>query len=444
MKIVIKNGWVIDPSSGFSEKSDIGIANGVISAIGTNLNGDIYFDAEGMVISPGFVDIHVHFREPGFESKETIASGAKASAHGGVTSVVTMPNTMPPIDNAGMVELVVRRAQDLDGIHIYPAACATKGREGKELTEMADLFQSGAVAVTDDGNDIESSSVLRHVLEYAGMVGLPYLAHCEDESLSEGGAMNEGVVSTLLGIPGIPREAEETRIERNIRLAKLANASIHIQHVTTKRGVDIIRNAKKEGIAVTAETCPHYWMLKDSQIENYNSNMKMNPPLREEEDIEAVIEGLRDGTIDCIATDHAPHTRTEKNAPFQEAPFGIIGLETLLGCVITGLVKPGHLTIEKAIQLMTINPANIIKINAGNLMIGAPADIVMFNPNEEWIVTEDYFYSKSCNSPFIGTKLTGKVKCTLCCGKVLYADKDIVLPKGLSVSPSFVYETFSF
>lgn len=442
MKIVIKNGWVIEPSSGFSGKSDIGIENGVISSIGTNLDGDVSIDAEGMVVTPGFVDIHVHFREPGFESKETIATGARAAAHGGVTSVVTMPNTMPPIDNAGMVELVVRRAQDLDGIHIYPAACATKGREGKELTEMADLLQSGAVAVTDDGNDIESSSVLRHVLEYAGMVGIPYLAHCEDESLSEGGAMNEGVASALLGIPGIPREAEETRIERNIRLAKLANAPIHIQHVTTKRGVEIIRQAKREGISVTAETCPHYWMLTDSQIENYNSNMKMNPPLREEEDIQAIIEGLQDGTIDCIATDHAPHTRTEKNVPFQEAPFGIVGLETLLGCVIKGLVNPGYLSIEKAIQLLTKNPANIIKINAGTLRIGVPADITIFNPEEEWVVTEDYFYSKSSNSPFVGTKLCGKVKCTLCCGKVLYADKDIQLPEGLSISPTFLCDKF--
>ena len=442
MIIVIKNGWLIEPSSNFSGKSDIGIENGMVSAIGTDLKGDVYIDAEGMIVSPGFVDIHVHFREPGFESKETIASGARASAHGGVTSVVTMPNTMPPIDNAGMVELVVRRAQDLDGIHIYPAACATKGREGKELTEMADLLQSGAVAVTDDGNDIESSSVLRHVLEYAGMVGLPYLAHCEDFALSEGGAMNEGVISTLLGIPGIPKEAEETRIERNIRLAKLANAPIHIQHVTTKRGVEIIRNAKKEGIPVTAETCPHYWMLKDSQIENYNSNMKMNPPLREEEDIQAIIEGLKDGTIDCIATDHAPHTRTEKNVPFQEAPFGIIGLETLLGCVIEGLVKPGYLSIEKALQLLTKNPANIIKINAGTLEVGTSADITIFNPDEEWIVTEDYFYSKSANSPFIWTKLCGKVKYTLCCGKVLYLDKDVLLPEGLSVSPTFLCDTF--
>ncbi len=438
MKIVIKNGWLIEPSTGFSGKTDIGIENGIISAIGADLRGDIYLNADGLIVSPGFVDIHVHFREPGFESKETIASGAKASAHGGVTSVVTMPNTMPPIDNAGMVELVVRRAQDLDGVHIYPSACATKKREGKELTEMADLLQSGAVAVTDDGSDIESSSVLRHVLEYASMVGLPYLAHCEDRALSEGGAMNEGFVSTLLGIPGIPREAEETRIERNIRLAKLANAPIHIQHVTTRRGVEIIRNAKKEGVFVTAETCPHYWMLKDSDIENYNSNMKMNPPLREEEDIQAIIEGLKDGTIDCIATDHAPHTKTEKNVPFQEAPFGVIGLETLLGCVIKGLVKPGHITLEKAIQLLTYNPANIIKINAGTLKIGSPADITIFNPDEEWTVTEEYFRSKSSNSPFIGTTLCGKVKCTMCCGKVLFADSDFSLPKGVPISPTFL------
>ncbi|HOV32509.1 MAG TPA: dihydroorotase [Candidatus Hydrogenedens sp.] len=441
MKIVIQKGWLIDPESGRSGKADIGIENGMIYAVGNDLEGDVYINAEGLVVSPGFVDIHAHFREPGFESKETIATGARAAAHGGVTSVVTMPNTMPPIDNAGMVELVVRRAQDLDGIHIYPAACATKGREGKELTEMADLLESGAVAITDDGSDIESSSVLRYVLEYSGMVGLLYLAHCEDKSLSEGGAMNEGDISTMLGIPGIPREAEETRIERNIRLAKLANVPIHIQHVTTKRGVEIIRNAKSEGIPVSAETCPHYWMLTDRNIESYNPNMKMNPPLREEEDVQSIIEGLKDGTIDCIATDHAPHTRTEKNMPFQEAPFGVIGLETLLGCVIKGLVQPGHLSIEKAIQLLTKNPANILKLNAGDLGAGSPADITIFDPDEEWLVTENYFYSKSSNSPFIGIKLCGKVKYTFCCGNILYYDKDLSIPAGVPFSPNFTDNT---
>ncbi|HOK08367.1 MAG TPA: dihydroorotase [Candidatus Hydrogenedens sp.] len=440
MRIVIRNGWVINPETGMSEKSDLGFEHGVITVIGSNLEGDVFIDADGMVVSPGFVDLHVHFREPGFESKETIASGARAAVHGGVTSVVTMPNTMPPIDNAGMVELVVRRAQDLDGVHIYPSACATKGREGKELTEMADLLDSGAVAVTDDGDDIESSAVLRYVLEYSRMVGLLYLAHCEDASLSEGGAMNEGFVSTKLGIPGIPREAEETRIERNIRLAKLADAPIHIQHVTTKRGVEIIREAKREGIKVTAETCPHYWMLTEENLENYNTNMKMNPPLRDKSDVEAIIEGLKDGTIDCIATDHAPHTSTEKNVPFQEAPFGVIGLETLLGCVITGLVKGGHISMEHAIRLLTKNPAGIIKINAGSLSIGSPADITIFDPNEEWVVTNSCFYSKSSNSPFIGMKLCGKVKYTFCCGKILYYDRTSTLPKGVVISPTFLPE----
>lgn len=441
MNLVIKNGWVIDPKTNLSKKANIAIVNGRVAEITDELttsSDDLCIDAKGYIVAPGFVDIHVHFREPGDESKETIATGAKAAAHGGVTSVVTMPNTRPPIDNAGMVELIVRRANDLKGIHIYPAGCATKGREGKELTEMADLKNAGAVAITDDGNDIESSAILKHVLEYSAMIGLLYLAHCEDKSLSEGGVMNQGFYSTILGLPGIPKEAEETRIERNIQLAKLANAPIHIQHVSTERGVSIIKEAKKRGIKVTAETCPHYWMLTDRLLTSYNTNLKVNPPLRSEDDTLAIIEGLKEGVIDCIATDHAPHTPTEKDVPFQEAPFGMIGLETLLGCIITGLVKPGHLSIEQAVKLITISPASIIKINAGTISKGANADITIFSVDEEWTVTEDTFKSMSRNSPFIGSTLSGKVKCTLCCGRVIYCDKDFILPGNIPVLPSFL------
>lgn len=441
MKLLIKNGWVIDPKTNLSKKADIAIVDGRIIEIADSLStssDDLCIDAKGLIVSPGFVDIHVHFREPGQESKETIATGAKAAAHGGVTSVVTMPNTYPPIDNAGMVELIVKKAKDLRGIHIYPAGCATKGREGKELTEMADLKDAGAIAVTDDGNDIESSAVMKHVLEYSSMIGLIYLAHCEDKSLSEGGAMNHGFISTILGLPGIPKEAEETRIARNIQLAKLTGAPIHIQHVSTAQGVSIIREAKKQGVKVTAETCPHYWMLTDDLLTSFNTNLKVNPPIREKEDTIAIIEGLKDHTIDCIATDHAPHTPTEKDVPFEEAPFGVIGLETLLGCVITGLVKPGHISIEEAVRLITLSPASIIKANAGTLSKGATADITIFSIDEEWTVTKDIFKSMSCNSPFIGMTLTGKVKCTLCCGRVVYYDKDFPIPENIPSLPSFL------
>ncbi|MCX8063934.1 MAG: dihydroorotase [Candidatus Hydrogenedentes bacterium] len=441
MNLIIKNGWVIEPKTNLSKKADVAIIEGRVAEIAENITvspDDPFIDAQGLIVAPGFIDIHVHFREPGDESKETIETGAKAAAHGGVTSVVTMPNTQPPIDNEGMVELITKRGKDLEGIHIYPAGCATKERAGKELTEMAYLKKAGAIAVTDDGNDIESSAILRHVLKYSAMIDLIYLAHCEDTSLSEGGVMNEGFYSTILGLPGIPKEAEETRIERNIQLAKLANAPIHIQHVSTARGVEIIRNAKKQGIRVSAETCPHYWMLHDGLLESFDTNLKVNPPLRTKEDNLAIIEGIKDGTIDCIATDHAPHTVTEKDAPFQEAPFGMIGLETLLSCIITGLVKPGHISIEKAVKLITLSPASILKIEGGTISKGARADITIFSPDEEWTVTENSFKSQSRNSPFIGKSLYGKVKCTLCCGKVIYCDEGFPLPKNIPILPSFL------
>jgi dihydroorotase len=331
-----------------------------------------------------------------------------------------MANTNPPIDNAGLVELVTRRARETGCIKMRPAACATKARKGEELTEMAELREAGAVAVTDDGRDIRSSSVMRRVLEYANMVGLPYLAHCQDEELSEGGAMHEGAVSTRLGIPGIPREAEDIRIDRNIRLAELAGAHIHIQHISTAGGVEIVRQAKRRGARVTAESAPHYWSLTDEAVGVFDTNAKMFPPLRTRVDIEAVIEGFRDGTLDNIATDHAPHTWTDKNVEFQMAPFGIIGLETSLALTITHLVKPGHITLERAVELMTIGGSRVCSLGVGEIKVGAAADLCLFDPNEQWTVTKEDFGSKSSNSPYLGQTLTGRVKCTICDGKVVY------------------------
>jgi dihydroorotase len=420
MTLAIINGHLIDPASGVSEPMDLLVADGQIIEMGHGLRGDETIDAAGLTVCPGLVDIQVHFREPGFESKETIATGSRAAAHGGVTTVVTMANTNPPIDNAGLVELVTRRARETGCIKVRPAACATKAMKGEELTEMAELREAGAVAVTDDGRDIKSSSVMRRVLEYANMVGLPYLAHCQDEELSEGGAMHEGAVSTRLGIPGIPREAEDIRIDRNIRLAELAGAHIHIQHISTAGGVEIVRQAKRRGARVTAESAPHYWSLTDEAVGVFDTNAKMFPPLRTRVDIEAVIEGFRDGTLDNIATDHAPHTWTDKNIEFQMAPFGIIGLETSLALTITHLVKPGHITLERAIELMTIGGSRVCSLDAGEIKVGAAADLCLFDPNEQWTVTKEDFGSKSANSPYLGQTLTGRVKCTLCDGKVVY------------------------
>lgn len=420
MSTVIKNGHLIDPASGVSEALDVLLEGDKVLQIGKNLQGDETIDATGCVVCPGLVDIHVHFREPGFESKETIETGSRAAARGGFTTVVTMANTSPVIDNAGMVEFVNRRARDTACIRIRPAACATKGMMGREITEMAELKEVGAVAVTDDGKDIPDSAVMRRVLEYAKMVGLPYMAHCEDHDLSKGGAMNEGYTSTTLGIPGIPKACEEIAIARNIRLAWMTGAHLHIQHVTTAEGIDTIRHYKKKGVHVTCEAAPHHWALTDDAVRTFNSNAKMNPPLREQVDREGIIAGIQDGTVDCIATDHAPHTPTEKAVEFADAPFGIIGLETSLARVITDLVEPGHITLERAVELMTVAGSRLCNLGAGELKEGAPADICIFDPQAEWEVQPAEFGSRSRNSPFIGETLKGLVQYTICDGKVVY------------------------
>ena len=421
MSTVIKNGYMIEPSSGISEPMDIVFEDGTISQLGKDLSGDEVIDATGCIVCPGLVDIHVHFREPGFESKETIESGSKAAAAGGFTSVVTMANTNPTIDNAGMVEFVNRRARETSIINIRPAACATKGMQGEEITEMAELKDVGAVAVTDDGKDIQRSWVMRRVMEYAHMVGLPYMAHCEDHSLGDGGAMNEGYNATRLGIPGLPKAMEEIMIERNARLAELTGVHLHIQHITTAGGVEILRRFKDRGIRITGEASPHHFTLTDDAVEAYNTNAKMNPPLREQSDIDAIKAAIADGTIDIIATDHAPHTPAEKDVEFAEAPFGIIGLETSLPLVLTELVEPGLISLERAIEMMTVSGAKIVNIDAGVLREGGPADITVFDAKAEWVVDPEQSQSRSRNTPFTGRTLKGVIKYTVCGGKTVYS-----------------------
>ena len=420
MSLVITGGHFIEPASGVSAPRDILVEDGKVAAIGEGLRGSERRDASGCVVCPGLVDIHVHFREPGFEAKETVATGSQAAARGGFTSVVTMPNTNPAIDHAGMVEFVARQAREGAPIRVWPSACATRERAGRDLTEMSELKRAGAVAVTDDGSDIESSWVLRKVLEYAAMCGLPYLAHCEDASLMEGGAINEGYTSTRLGLPGLPKAMEEIRIDRNIRLGVLAGAHVHIQHVSSAEGVAICRRAKAAGLNVTCETAPHYWSLTDEAVETAGSNAKMNPPLREAADMEAVKEGLRDGTIDCIATDHAPHTVTEKDVEVQLAPFGILGLETCLALTITNLVEPGVISLERAVDLLTLQPARVLGLPVGRLEEGGPADITVFDAGAEWMVDPSAFASKSRNTPFAGQTLRGLTRATVCGGQVVY------------------------
>lgn len=420
MNLVIKNGHVIDPCSGLSARKDVLIKGKTIAKIGTNLKGDKAFDAGGCVVCPGLVDIHVHLREPGFESKETIATGTRAAARGGFTSVAPMPNTAPAIDTSGMVEFINRRARETGCIKVWPVACATKQRAGHELTEMAELKAVGAVAVTDDGNDIESGWTMRRVLEYADMCGLTYLAHCEDASLAEDGAMNEGYNSTRLGLPGLPKAMETIRVYRNIVLAELAKAKIHIQHVSCAESVEIIRQAKARGLRVTCETAPHYFTLTDDALVAFDTNAKMNPPLREPTDVAAIKQGLRDGTIDCIATDHAPHTVTEKEVEFALAPFGVVGLETALALTLTELVGPGIIALERAVELLTSSPASILGLPAGRLEEGGPADVAIFDPNAEWTVNPAEFVSLGRNTPFAGRTVRGRVLATFCDGRRVY------------------------
>ncbi len=419
MTTVIKGGHLIEPSSGISAPMDILIDGDRVVKIGPNLKGLEEIDARGLVVCPGLVDIHVHFREPGFESKETIATGSQAAAAGGFTSVVTMANTSPVIDNAGMVEFVHRRARETACIRIWPGATATKGMKGEEITEMAELKDVGAVAVTDDGKDIQNSGVMRRVLEYARMVDLPYMAHCEDHTLGKG-AMNEGYNATRLGIPGMPRAQEEIMIERNARLAELTGARIHIQHITTAGGIEILRRYKARGVRITGEAAPHHFTLTDDAVLAFDTNAKMNPPLREASDIEAIKRAIADGTLDCIATDHAPHTPTEKDVEFAAAPFGIIGLETSLALTITELVEPGLITLERAIALMTTAGSKIVNIPVGTLKEGGPADLCIFDPKAEWTVDPEKSKSRSRNTPFAGRRLRGKVRYTICEGKTVY------------------------
>lgn len=384
--------------------------HGGIFAARDESNSDLpKFDANGLVILPGLVDLRAHLREPGFESKERLRTGSAAAARGGFTSVVVTPDTAPPIDNAGMVEFIERRARQTASIRLYVSACATKGRAGFELTEMAELRDVGVVAVTDSPRDIEDTAVLRRVLEYARMVGLPYFAHCEDPCLTRDGHMNEGFNATLMGIPGMPAAAETMRVERVCRLAELTGAHVHIQNVSTANTVAVVRAAKARGANVTADTAPPYFSLTDDAVQGFDTHTKMNPPLREAADVAAVIAGLVDGTLDAIASNHEPHTPTEKEVEFANAPFGAIGLETCLAATHNFLVVPGHLSLARAVELLTTGPARILGIPAGSLDIGEAADVVLFDPKAVWTVGTQDFSSSSQNSPYLGKTFQGRV-----------------------------------
>ena len=418
MSFVIKNATVVSPADGCSGRMDIKIENGKIAAVGENLSGDTEINAEGLYAIPGLVDMHVHLRDPGQTAKEDIFTGCCAAAAGGVTSLLAMPNTNPPIDCGEVVRYVREKAKDAKA-RVYVAASITKGLQSKEPTDLAELKEAGAVGLSDDGRPVVNTAFLRSAMKRAPQYGMTVVAHCEDLFLAEGGKINEGEISAQLGVKGIPAAAEDCGTAREIALAAAEDVPIHICHVSTATSVALIRDAKRRGVKVTAETAPHYFSLTEKELLRRDADYRMNPPLRTEKDVQAIIEGLRDGTLDAIATDHAPHTPAEK-ADFEEAPNGSVGMESSLAVGITYLVKTGILTFDELVEKMSVNPARILGIDAGTLRVGANADIALVDLNEEWTVDPDKLHGKSKNTPFKGMTLTGKVKKTILGGKIVF------------------------
>lgn len=426
---LIKNGTLVLPDKKDPIEGDIHIENGIIKKIAPasdgrkkeKSGGDGVIDAKGLLVVPGLIDMHVHLREPGREDEETIATGTAAAAAGGFTSVACMPNTLPPVDNQESVLFIKQLARECPA-RVYPIGAVSKGRAGKEISEIGEMVRMGAVAISDDGSPVHDAGIMRRALEYAGMFGIPVISHAEDPTLTGNGVMNEGYESTRLGMPGIPPYSEEVCISRDIILCKYLGTHLHIAHVSTKGSVDLIRRAKAEGVNVTAEAAPHHFTLTDTLIgKEFDTNLKMMPPLRTQDDVDAIIAGLRDGTIDAIASDHAPHSSEEKESEFDQAPNGIIGLETSLGLVSTYLVRTGVLSWNDVARKMSHHPARILKIPGGELKANKVADITIIDPKASWTVRVDKFASKSRNSPYGGWKLYGKVRYTILGGSVSYA-----------------------
>ena len=420
MNVLIKNGQVIDPANKVDEKLDILLTDGKIARLGKPgsipAEGAQVVEASGRLVVPGLIDMHVHLREPGFEYKETIKTGTAAAKAGGFTSVCSMPNTNPVNDSRSVTEFILSEADDALA-RVFPIGAITKGSKGEELAEMAELHAAGCVAISDDGRPVMNAAIMRRAMEYSKIFDIPIISHCEECTLSNKGVMNEGFVSTELGLHGIPAAAEEVMVSRDIALAGLTGCRVHIAHVSTGGSVRMVREAKARGVKVTAETCPHYFTLTEEAVRGYNTLAKMNPPLRTADDVAAIKQGLKDGTIDVIATDHAPHAMDEKSVEFDHAPFGIVGLETAVGLVFK-LVHEGVLSMSEAVRKLSFNPASILKINKGTLSVGADADITIIDPNVEWTVDSSQFKSKSRNTPFEGWKLKGRAVQTIVGGRL--------------------------
>jgi dihydroorotase len=423
VRLLIKNGRVIDPSSGIDETLDILIEKGKIADIKPKIDANKakVIDASRLVVAPGFIDMHVHLREPGQEYKETIKTGSLAAAKGGFTTILCMPNTEPVNDNRGVTEYILSQAKKEAVVNIFPVASISRNQEGKELTDMADLLDAGAIAFSDDGQPVQNSHFMRRALEYSKLLDALIIDHCEDKNLSEGGMMHEGHYSYLLGLKGIPDSSEEIMVARDLILAEKAESRLHIAHLSVKGAIHLVKLAKKKKIKVSAEATPHHLLLDDSHLETYDTNLKMNPPLRSKEDVQALREAVKEGVVDVIATDHAPHAPDEKDVEFDKAPFGINGLETAVSLILDRLVNKNIISLKRFIEMISTNPARILRLkNKGRINVGADADLTILNLYREIIIDINNFKSKSKNNPFHNWKLKGAPAITIVGGKKVY------------------------
>jgi dihydroorotase len=440
VRLLIQNGYIIDPSQGMNAGRNLLIEDGrVAGTLGYSdpIPNDVeVFDATGLIVAPGFIDMHVHLREPGQEYKETIASGAAAAVAGGFTTICAMPNTNPINDNAAVTRFVIEQAERARLASVLPIGAITKDSQGTELAEMGEMKDAGIVAVSDDGRPVPTAGMMRRALEYARGFDLPVIDHCEDKSLARAGVMHEGHWSLVLGLRGLPAAAEEVDAERDCTLAELTGAHVHLAHVSTRGAVATVRRAKAAGLPVTCEVAPHHWTLTESAVENYDTNTKMSPPLRSQDHVDAILEGLRDGTIDVIASDHAPHHADEKDLEFDEAPFGIIGLETSVGLAFDRLVRAGVISLERLVELYTTKPARILSLrDRGTFNAGARGDVTILDPELIWTYDKTRSKSKSRNTPFDGYQFTGAAVATIVGGRIVYSRRDDVSVRTRSDDP---------
>jgi len=421
-RLLIKNGRVIDPASGYDGVADVWMEDGVIKGVGAGLTAasSEVIDATGLIVAPGFIDMHVHLREPGFEHAETIESGSRAAAAGGFTSICPMPNTKPVNDNATVTSYMIEKARRHAVVNVYPIGAITKGSLGEELAAIGSMKQAGAVAISDDGRPVMNARVMRRAMEFARSLGMPVINHCEDLHLSAGGDMHEGAESVRLGLRGIPGCSEDVMVARDILLAEVTGARYHVAHISSRHSVEMVKFAKSRGLAVTAEATPHHLALADRDMKPYDSNYKMKPPLRAPRDVSAVLEGVKNGAIDAIATDHAPHPGSEKMQEFESCPFGILGLETAIGVTLEQMVHPGSIGVARMVELFTTGPARILGIDRGTLAKGAAADVTIFSLDREWTYDVNKSFSKSRNSPFDGKSFKGGPVATVVAGEVVW------------------------